>query len=54
MSNSLKQGNTSAVELNTMALFDYFYADLYCYANATVTYPISVLLTGTSWSQQSL
>lgn len=35
-------------------LFYYFYADLYCYANVRVTYPISVLLTGTSRSQQSV
>lgn len=27
-------------------IFHYFYADLYCYANAAVTYPIAVLLIG--------
>lgn len=27
---------------------------LFCYANVPVTYPISVLLTGISWSQQSV
>lgn len=34
--------------------FIIFHADLYSYANVTVTYPIAVLLTGTCWSQQSV
>lgn len=36
------------------SLIYYFYADLYCYANVTYTYAISVLLTGTCRSQQSV